>query len=443
VSAVILVVATLTVAAPARAQDTRQGEQWAVAPGTVFDLPGAWELTRGAGVVVAVIDSGTKLDHPDLARNIWTNFGEVPGNGKDDDGNGYVDDVHGVDLTTRRRTQNLSDGAGHGTHVAGTIAAAQNGRGVVGVAPDARIMTVKVLDASGSGNFGAVADGIYYAAANGARIINMSLGGDVRDKWLLAAVKAANAANVLVVCSAGNASDNIDKHPFYPASIALPNVISVAATTPNSGRRLGDFSNFGRLTVPIAAPGEAVLSTSRTGGYEYKTGTSMAAPHATGVAALMAAVRPDASAAELRAMMLQAATRSSLPVGAGYLDAVRSVLLAMSASSYHLGQKPLVQILLATRDRRGILAQMAALGATQAISRYRVTLAGRRVAGAKRRSSPFTLRIRSRRGGTLKVEALDRRGAVLSSATRRVRKVRTRKGNIKRGSHVGGEVWIR
>jgi subtilisin family serine protease len=443
VSAVILVLATLTLASPALAQDSRQGEQWAVAPGTVFDLPGAWELTKGAGVVVAVIDSGTKLDHPDLSRNIWTNFGEIPRNGKDDDGNGYVDDVHGVDLTTRRRTQNLSDGYGHGTHVAGTIAAAQNGRGVVGVAPEARIMTVKVLDSQGAGNFGAVADGIYYAAANGARIINMSLGGETKDKWLLAAVKAANTANVLVICSAGNASDNIDKHPFWPASIALPNVISVAATTPNSGRRISDFSNFGRLTVPIAAPGEAVLSTSKTGGYEYKSGTSMAAPHATGVAALMAAVRPDASAAELRAMMLQAAARSSLPVGAGYLDAVRSVLLAMNASSYQAGQKPTVRILLATRDRRGILAQIAALGATQAISRYRVTLGGRAVAGAKRRGSPFTLRIRSRRSGTLKVDALDRRGGVLASATRRVRKARTRKGNIKRGSHVGAEVHIR
>ena len=115
-------VATLTGVAPASGQDARQREQWAVAPGTVFDLPGAWALTRGAGVVVAVVDSGTRIDHPDLAKNIWTNFGEVPGNGKDDDGNGYVDDVHGVDLTTRRKTQNLSDGAGHGTHVAGILA---------------------------------------------------------------------------------------------------------------------------------------------------------------------------------------------------------------------------------------------------------------------------------------------------------------------------------
>jgi subtilisin family serine protease len=433
---------TLTLATPAPAQDTRQGEQWAVAPGTVFDLPGAWELTRGAGVVVAVIDSGTKIDHPDLAKNIWTNFGEVPGNGKDDDGNGYVDDVHGVDLTTQRKSQNLSDGAGHGTHVAGIIAAAKNGRGVVGVAPEARIMTVKVLDAHGSGNMGAVADGIDYAAANGARIINLSLGGPFRDKWLAAAVKTAAAANVLIIASAGNEGISIDKQPFYPASFPSPNIVAVAATAPNSGRSMPDYSNFGKLTVPIAAPGSDVLSTSKSGAYEYKSGTSMAAPHATGVAALMAAVRPDASAAELRAMMLQAASRSSLPVGAGYLDAARSVVQAMNSSSYNGSQRPSVRILLATRDRKGILAQLAAVGNVQAISRYKVTLGGRTVAGVKRRGTPFTVRIRSRRGGTLKVNALDRRGGVLASATRRVVAVRKKKGNVKRGRHVGGSVHI-
>ena len=434
--------ATLTGVAPALAQDARQREQWAVAPGTVFDLPGAWELTRGAGVVVAVIDSGTRIDHPDLAKNIWTNFGEVPGNGKDDDGNGYVDDVHGVDLTTQRKSQNLTDGAGHGTHVAGIIAAAKNGRGVVGVAPEARIMTVKVLDAHGSGNMGAVADGISYAAANGARIINLSLGGPFRDKWLAAAVKTANAANVLIIASAGNEGISIDRQPFYPASFPSPNIIAVAATAPNSGRQMPDYSNYGKLTVPIAAPGSDVLSTSKTGAWEYKSGTSMAAPHATGVAALMAAVRPDASAAELRAMMLQAASRSSLPVGAGYLDAARSVVQAMNGSSYNGAQRPSVRVLLATRDRRGILAQVAALGNVRAISRFKFTLSGRTVAGVKRRGSPFTVRIRSRRGGTLKVDALDRRGGVLASATKRVVAVRKRKGNPKRGRHVGGSVHV-
>jgi subtilisin family serine protease len=444
VSAVLVAVAALTVLLPAVAQagDPRQGEQWAVAPDTVFDLPGAWALTRGAGVVVAVIDSGTRLNHPDLARNIWTNFGEVPNNGRDDDGNGYVDDVHGVDLTSRRAGQDVSDGNGHGTHVAGTIAAAMNGRGVVGVAPEARIMTVKVLKADGSGSMGAVADGIRYAAANGARIINLSLGGPGPDTYLASAVKAANAANTLIICAAGNADTNIDQHPIYPASMAASNVIAVAATDPSQGRGIADYSNYGKLTVPVAAPGSNVLSTSNTGGYILMSGTSMASPHAAGVAALMAAVRPDATAEELRAMMLQAASRSSLPVGGGYLDAARSVLLAINAASYQGGQAPSVQVLLATRNRRGTLVQVGVVGASNAIARFRIALGSRTVASVGRRGSPFTVRIRSRRGGSVRVQALDRAGKVLSTAQRRIVGVRRGKGDIKRGGRVGSQVHI-
>jgi len=436
--------AALTLASPTltHAGDPRQGEQWAVAPGTVFDLPGAWTLTRGRGVVVAVVDSGTRLDHPDLARNIWTNFGEVPNNGKDDDGNGYVDDVHGVDLTSRRKTQNLRDGNGHGTHVAGTIAAALNGKGVVGIAPEARIMTVKVLDSNGSGSMGGVADGIRYAAANGARIINLSLGGPGPDAYMAAAVKAANAANALVICAAGNEGSNNDKHPVYPASLAAPNVIAVAATDPSAGRSLGDYSNYGKLTVPIAAPGSSVISTSNDGGYLTMSGTSMASPHAAGVAALMAAVRPDATAAELRAMMLQAATRSSLPVGAGYLDAARSVLLAINGASYKTGQPPSLRVLLATRNRRGTLVQVGVLGATDAIARYRIALGGRTVASVGKRGSPFTIRLGKRSGSSVRIQALDRAGKVLATAKRRVVGVRRGKGDVKRGEHVGGQVHI-
>src|SRR4051794_38199829 len=158
-------VAALALAAPAPAQlpaDALQGEQWAVAPGAIFDLPAAWQLSQGTGVTVAVVDSGMRLDHSDLAPNVWTNFKEIPGNGVDDDANGYVDDVHGVDLTSRSRGQNLSDGFGHGTHVAGTIAAAANGRGVVGVAFKAKLMVVRVLGDDGGGSTGGVAEGIRY-----------------------------------------------------------------------------------------------------------------------------------------------------------------------------------------------------------------------------------------------------------------------------------------
>jgi subtilisin family serine protease len=412
----------------------------------VFDLPGAWELSRGAGVVVAVIDSGVKIDHPDLAPNIWTNFGEKPNNGVDDDHNGYVDDVHGVDLTTHRKKQDLRDGNGHGTHVAGTIAAAANGRGVVGVAPRARIMVVKVLDARGAGTTAGVAEGIRYAAANGARIINLSLGGPVHDRGVDAAVKEALAANVLVICSAGNESTNIDKRPSWPVSIRARNLIGVAATSPSAGRQLGDFSNFGRLTVPVAAPGVDVLSTSKSGGYEFKSGTSMAAPHATGVAALMAAVRPDATAPELRAMMLQAASRSSLPVGSGYLDALASVLIALNGASYVIGQPPVVRVLLATASGSGggalTVAQIAVLGSRQAIRRYRVKLGGHVVATLKARGSPFVVRIRGHRAKTLRVDALGAHGKVLAHATHRVRAVRRGKQGVGKGGGLGGQVHI-
>ena len=174
----------------------------------------------------------------------------------------------------------------------------------------------------------------------------------------------------------------------------------------------------------------------------------MAAPHAAGVAALMAAVRPEASAAELRAMMLQAAARSPLPVGAGYLDALSSVLGALKGSTYRLGQPPLVRILDATAAGRGrnatTTAQVAVLGSADAIRRYRVALDGRAVSQLKPQGSPFTIRIRGHRGGKLRVDALDGSGATLSQASRRVAQVRAGKRRIRRGGGVGssGPVWI-
>jgi subtilisin family serine protease len=428
-------------AGSARAQapnEARQGEQWAVAGGALLNLPAAWELSQGAGVTVAVIDSGARLEHPDLAANIWTNFEEVPGNRVDDDANGYVDDVHGVDLTSSRRSvQDLSDGNGHGTHVSGIIAGAANGRGVVGVAFRAKLMIVKVLDANGAGTTGGVAEGIRYAAANGARIINLSLGGPTRDPALAAAVEAAAAANVLLVCSAGNLSNDVDQEPSYPVALASRNLVGVASTDPQSGRSLSEFSNFGRTTIGLAAPGASVLSSAKDGGWELKSGTSMAAPHAAGVAALMASLRPDLSAPELRAQLFQSAGRASLPVTAGYLDALSSVVNAASSSTYRLGQPPLVRVLAAQRKGRQTLAQVAAVGDTQGIARFRISLDRRRVAELRMRSSPFTVRLRGRAGRELRVDALAANGAVISSDARTVRGVRKGKRGVRRGPGVG------
>ena len=204
-----------------------------------FDQPGdadidakaAWNTTTGdPGVVVAVIDSGMQLNHGDLAGNLWTNPGEIAGNGIDDDDDGYVDDVHGWDFVGDDNLPN--DDFGHGTHVAGTLAAVgNNGIGVVGVAYSSRIMPLRVLDGSGQGYVSDAVRAIDYATRHGVRISNNSWGyTGAASQVLYDAIQAAGAAGQLVVTAAGNSSADIDVIPEYPAAYDLPNIISVAAT---------------------------------------------------------------------------------------------------------------------------------------------------------------------------------------------------------------------
>src|SRR3954469_4941651 len=427
--------ATARVAATARAAaDPREGEQWAVAPGSVLDLPDAWQLARGAGVTVAIVDSGARVQHPDLAPNIWTNFGEVPGNGVDDDRNGYVDDVHGVDLSSSRAGQDLSDGHGHGTHVAGIVGAAANGRGVVGVAPQAKLMIVRVLQADGSGTTGAVAEGIRYAAANGARVINLSLAGNDNDPRVAAAVRAAAAANALVVASAGNDGRDIDRQPSYPASLPEANLLAVASTDPDDGRGISDFSNFGRLAVQVAAPGAGILSSANTGSWEIKSGTSMAAPMVAGVAALAVSGNPQISAVDLRGLLMQNAGRSKLPVAAGYVNALHTVLAASSAPGVAT-QAPTLKILTATRKGRRTHIRAAALGSSAAIKTYRIAFGRRPVPQLTARRSPFVVDLR-RSAARVRVDALDASGRTLASTQRRVTKLRKGKRDVRSGGRV-------
>src|SRR3954469_15363754 len=420
------------------ARDAREGEQgagaaekWAVAPGSVLDLPAAWQLARGTGVTVAIIDSGARTQHPDLAPNIWTNFDEVPGNGVDDDRNGYVDDVHGVDLSSTKPGQDLSDGLGHGTHVAGIVAAAANRAGVVGVAPQAKLMIVKVLKADGSGTTGAVAEGIRYAAANGARVINLSLAGNDDDPRLAEAVRAAAAANALVVASAGNDGRDIDRRPSYPASLPEPNLLAVASTDPNDGRGISDFSNFGRLAVQVAAPGAQILSSANDGGWKLMSGTSMAAPMVAGVAALAVSANPHINAVDRRGLLMQNAARSRLPVAAGYVDAPHTVLAASSAAGVAT-QAPKLKILTATRKGRRTHIQAAALGATAAIKTYRIAFGRRPVPQLTARRSPFVVDLR-RSAARVRVDALDASGRTLASTQRRVTKLRKGKRDVRSG----------
>jgi subtilisin family serine protease len=428
--------AAKTAAAVDAASEPEQDEQWAVQPQSILDLPAAWQLSQGAGVTVAIVDSGAKLDHPDLAPNIWTNFGEIPGNGVDDDHNGYVDDVHGVDLTSNSPDQNLSDGNGHGTHVAGIVAAAMNGRGVIGVAPKAKLMIIKILDASGAGTTGATAEGIRYAAANGAKVINVSIQGDDPDPRLNGAIAAAGAANALVVVSAGNSGRDIDAQPSYPAAIAAPNVIGVAATAPDDGKGIDPLSNYGRLNVQLAAPGDEILSTSNDGGYEFKSGTSMAAPMVSGVAALMAATNPQLGAADLRALLLQHATRSVLPVGAGYLDALDSVLSTTTAVGYDTTQPPQLRVLGATVKNGRTQVKAALLGSRAAVRSYRVLLDGRKRASLAARTTPFTVTL-PKRAKKVSIQALDAAGKPLTTATRSVAALKSGKGGVGSGGGVG------
>jgi len=218
--------------------DSQFGHLWGMGGTPGVGALAAWDRTRGAGQVIAVVDTGVDLTHPDLAGNLWTGPGGV----------------HGHDFVDSDDTPD--DFNLHGTHVAGTAAAiADNGQGVAGVAPQAQIMAVRVLDAEGSGNSGDIANGIAFAATNGAGVINLSLGGPAGgdDAAMSAAIQVAEQHNTVVVAAAGNDNNDNDASPTTPCSLANANLICVAAVT-RSGAR-SDFSNFGATTVDVGAPG--------------------------------------------------------------------------------------------------------------------------------------------------------------------------------------------
>jgi subtilisin family serine protease/subtilisin-like proprotein convertase family protein len=268
-----------------------------------ISAPAAWD--RGYGnrrTVVAVIDSGVDYTHPDLAANVWTNLGEVPGDGIDNDGDGYVDDVHGWDFAND--DNNPMDDNGHGTHVAGIIGATgNNGTGVSGVAQLTQIMPLKFMAADGGGLTSDAVSAINYAVARGARVINASWGGSDTDPALQAAIGRASAAGVIFVTAAGNSGANNNTAAFYPANYVrtAANVVTVAATDANDA--LAGFSNRGSATVTLAAPGVNVLSTLPGGGYGTKSGTSMAAPMVSGAVAVLWDQNPTWTAAQVLAKL--------------------------------------------------------------------------------------------------------------------------------------------
>jgi subtilisin family serine protease len=294
--------------------------------------PAAWNINTGSpNIVVAVLDTGIDLDHSDLIGQLWVNPGEIRGNGLDDDGNGHIDDIHGWNVLESGSSV-IDDDHGHGTHVSGIIAArGNNGQGIAGMAWSSRVMVVKVLDEYGDGYYSDLAEGLTYAADNGARVANLSLGGTMPSQLLQDAIDYAHARGTLIVAATGNTNSAIQ----YPA--ASDNTLAVAASNRDDER--ASFSCYGP-EADLTAPGSSIYSTCLGGDYCPKSGTSMASPHVAGLAALIYAQEPTLTPNQVAQLLKETSQDIDAPgwdpyTGWGRIDAYR-VLAKMDAQfSYY------------------------------------------------------------------------------------------------------------
>ncbi len=316
--------------------DTRYSEMWGLnnigqSGGKIdadIDAPEAWNIATGSSnIIVGVIDTGVDYNHPDLRNNMWKNPGETPGDGADNDGNGFIDDVNGWDFAND--DNDPMDDVDHGTHVAGTIAAeGNNALGVVGVNWHAKIMPIKFLGVAG-GTLAAAIGAVNYATRMKVNLTNNSWGGGGFTQALKDAITAAGAANQVFVAAAGNSNFDNDQIPSYPSGYDNDNIIAVAASDNNDDR--ADFSQWGARTVDLAAPGVDILSTFPVsmGSYGTISGTSMASPHVAGVAALVLSQAPTMSQAELKNIILQSTDKipawSGLVLTGGRLNALNAL----------------------------------------------------------------------------------------------------------------------
>ncbi len=296
-----------------------------------IEAPQAWRHTTGShNIVVAVIDSGIDWTIPQLAGKIWTNPGEIPGNGIDDDHNGYIDDVHGWDFRDNDNSSLTGSKINwHGTFVAGIIAAQPGADEVTGVAPGIRVMDIRILDSRNlfySSDWGKFAKAIDYAVNNGARIINLSIYANGKPPAVFEnALRRAAQRGVIIVGIAGNDGKGIVSYPGR-----YPWVLAVSAT--DRSDHLARFSNYGPQ-VAVTAPGDKVLSLFPGGIAGIGSGTSFAAPHVSGTLALILSADPNLSATEAIAILekTSVALGDHDKFGAGRIDAEKAVALAQNA----------------------------------------------------------------------------------------------------------------
>jgi subtilisin family serine protease len=305
--------------------DPSYASQWNL---PIISAPAAWDAaTDCAAIPVAIIDSGVDYGHPDLAANIWTNSADAAGDGVDNDGNGYLDDAMGWDFAAD--DNDPMDQNGHSTHVAGTIAAVGgNAQGVAGLCWDGQIMALRAFDAEGNGTVADVIEAMQYARVKGAKVVNASYAGADFSQAEYDAISLLNGSGMLMVVAAGNEGADNDRLPSYPAGYDLPNIIAVAATDGND--RLAFFSNFGPATVHVAAPGDSILSTYVGNDYAFGSGTSMAGPHVSGLAALVWNENPGLTASQVKGRILDGVDRladlSGKILTAGRINAANSML---------------------------------------------------------------------------------------------------------------------
>jgi subtilisin family serine protease len=416
--------------AQALPSDPMLDEQWALLGANGVDAPAAWDQVTGGTATVALIDSGVDTSHPELAGNLWTNPGEIPGNGIDDDHDGYVDDVHGWSFVSD--SGDVADDNGHGTAVAGIVAARGDNRvGVAGMTWRAQLMPLKVLDADGAGTADDVALAIRFALAHGARIINASVSGPGRSQVLEDAIRDARDAGATVVTAAGNQGKDLDASPAYPAAYPEDNVIAVGSEGENGN--LSDFSNRGRL-LDLVAPGEDVLTTARDDQYARAWGTSMAAPFASGALALLQAARPDLPEPALAAALIAGARPANASGGAPRLDAAGALRQVIPSSGWHSvaapkSAEPGRPRLSGPTGRRTVrvgrvLFRWRAPRGGSAVAAYQVLLDGRPVARMAVRARAAATRLRVRVGAGAhrwQVVALDAAGHSRASRTGRFR----------------------